>query len=301
MRIGLVDLDTSHPGEFVPIVRALGHEVVGVVDGGTVWDRGYAHEFAARHGIPHVFGSCAELAAEVDAAFLHGCDWDARVERAAPFAEAGVALLVDKPFGGDTATIRTLLEWERGGLRVTGGSSLRWCAEVAGFAAGGERPHFALTGCSGDPFDYGIHAYSMLHGLLGPGVVAARHLGGYGQQRVELRWSDGRTGMVSVGETAERHPFHATVLTGSSVTHLTAAPGGLYASFLAAVLPGLAGEAPLPPLPELVEPELAALAALMSERDGGRWVALDEPALDTVRYDGAGFAARYRAARRGTA
>ena len=36
MRIGVVDLDTSHPQNWIPIERELGHEVVGVWDGGSV-------------------------------------------------------------------------------------------------------------------------------------------------------------------------------------------------------------------------------------------------------------------------
>ena len=30
MKIGLVDLDTSHPAAWVPILRELGHDVVGI-------------------------------------------------------------------------------------------------------------------------------------------------------------------------------------------------------------------------------------------------------------------------------
>jgi len=33
MKIGIVDLDTSHPQNWIPIERELGHEVVGL------WDR----------------------------------------------------------------------------------------------------------------------------------------------------------------------------------------------------------------------------------------------------------------------
>ncbi|MET8181075.1 hypothetical protein [Streptomyces sp. NPDC005336] len=300
MRIGLVDLDTSHPEAFLPLIRAAGHEVVGVHDSGDVHPHGYARGFADRHGIAQVFTSLPQMAAEVDAAFLHGCDWDRRVERAAPFAEAGVALFVDKPFGGRAADLRQMCTWAEAGVRIAGGSSLRWCAEAAAWHERhpADPAEFALVGCSGDPFDYGVHAYSLLHGLLGPGVSAARHLGGHVQHRVELAWHDGRTGMVSLGPTAARHPFHATVLTETDVEHLICEPGRLYESLLTAALPFLAGQAPAPlPLTALMEPELAALAARASQREGGRWVALDDPAVDGVSYDGAAFAARYRDAR----
>ena len=36
MKIGLVDLDTSHPASWIPILREYGHEIVGVVDHGNV-------------------------------------------------------------------------------------------------------------------------------------------------------------------------------------------------------------------------------------------------------------------------
>ena len=34
MRIGSVDLDTSHPQNWIPLERELGHEVTGIWDGG---------------------------------------------------------------------------------------------------------------------------------------------------------------------------------------------------------------------------------------------------------------------------
>jgi hypothetical protein len=40
LRIGIVDLDTSHPDNWVPIIKELGHRVVAVFDGGTVHDEG---------------------------------------------------------------------------------------------------------------------------------------------------------------------------------------------------------------------------------------------------------------------
>lgn len=62
MNIGLVDFDTSHPQNWVPIIRDLGHSVVGVWDGGAVHPPGYADQFAAMHEIPHVFEDLQEMA-----------------------------------------------------------------------------------------------------------------------------------------------------------------------------------------------------------------------------------------------
>ena len=130
MKIGLVDLDTSHPAAWVPLERELGHEVVGVWDGGAVHPPGYPVRFAGEHGIPHVYGSLAEMARDVDCAVLHGCDWDTHLEKARPLVEAGKSVLVDKPLAGRLADLEQLRTWARAGARITGGSSLRFCAET---------------------------------------------------------------------------------------------------------------------------------------------------------------------------
>jgi hypothetical protein len=288
MRIGLVDLDTSHPGAFTPLLRAMRHEVVGV------WHHEPAEEFARAQDIPRVFDDLYEMAGEVDIAVVSGADWSTHVERVEPFVTADRAVLLDKPFAGNVPGLVQLVEWADHGARLSGGSSLRWAVEPDPDA------EFALAGCSGHEFDYGVHAYSLLHGILGPGMRRARWLGGHGQARVEIAWADGRTGMVSVGETAGRHPFYAIVLSGRSVRHVEVDPSVLYETMLRAVVPYLAGEAPNPvPMTALVEPELAALAALCSRHDGGRWVDLNYPAVADVEYDGPAFAAAYRRAKRG--
>lgn len=285
MRIGLVDLDTSHPAAFTGLLRAMGHEVV------AVWHHGPAEEFAAAHDIPYVARNLDEMVDAVDLAVVSGADWSEHVERVRPFVAAGKAVLLDKPFAGSAADLAVLVEWSKE-TRISGGSSLRWAVEPDPDA------EFALAGCSGHEFDYGIHAYSLLHGLLGPGMRRARWLGGHGQHRVEVGWADGRTAMVSVGPTSARHPFHATVLSGRSVRYVEVDPSTLYETMLRAVVPYLAGEAPDPmPMPALMEPELAALAALRSRADGGRWVEVDDPALHEVAYDGHAFAEAYRRAK----
>src|SRR6187200_2454362 len=101
MRIGLVDLDTSHPAAWVPILREMGHEVVGVYDGGAVHPSDYADRFAAEHRVPRVFDSPSQMVDLVDGAILHGCNWDTHVPNARRFLEAGKAVLIDKPLAGN--------------------------------------------------------------------------------------------------------------------------------------------------------------------------------------------------------
>lgn len=299
LRIGLVDLDTSHPGTFVPILREMGHEVAAVYDGGAIYPSGYAAKFAGDHQISGVCDSVEDMIDLVDVAIIHSCNWDVHIERARPFVEAGKAVFIDKPMAGNVRDLRQIADWVKGGAIITGGSSLRTCDEVCewqGLGIPKEEHVYALVGCGVDEFNYGIHAYAMLHGLMGPGVRSARYLGtGGGQRQMELAWDDGRRATVSVGTTGGYLPFYANIVTQKRVDFVKADNKKLYRSLLGTVLPYLAGEAPAPiAIEHLIEIELAAIAAKLSYERGGDVVALNEVPEHYAGYDGAAFAVSYK-------
>ncbi len=160
-------------------------------------------------------------------------------------------------------------------------------------------PHTVFAGCGVDDFNYGIHAYSLLSGLMGPGALSVRHIGQHVQRRVQVNWSDGRVGFVIVGSTDKWIPFYATVVTEKGCRYIQADNSRLYRALLEKTLPYLAGEAGAAPvsLPELLEPELCAIAALVSWSEGDREVYLSELSDSSPAYDGERFAQQYRAQR----
>ena len=299
MRIGVVDVDTSHPQNWIPIERDLGHEVVGIWDGGAVHPRSYVEKFAQDHEVPKVYEKIEEMVGEVDCAVVHGCDWDSHIEKARPFVEAGKGVLLDKPMVGTMQDIQQLLDWAAAGKRVSGGSSLRFAVEVKAYLdeSADERGevHTAFAGCGTDEFNYGIHAYALLSGLMGPGIRSVRYLGASAQKQLQVTWKDGRIGYLCIGEGAWL-PFHITAVTDKQVRQITCDNSKLYRSLLENVLPYLVGEQEEPPLSmaELVEPELCALAARQSWQQGGTEVFLSDLQLDDSGYDGAVFAVGYR-------
>ena len=302
MRIGIVDLDTSHPESWIPIERDLGHEIVGVWDGGSVHPAGYAKEFAEKLGIPRVFASIEEMVPAVDCAIIHGCDWDSHVAKAWPFVEAGKSVLVDKPLAGNARDLKQLLKWSEAGARIAGGSSLRFAPESAEWLAKpvDERgtPDTVVCGCAVDEFNYGIHAYSLLASIMGAGATSVRYLGNGMQRRVEIKWPGGRSGIVIVGKTDNWLPFYASIATSMSYHQFVVDNSRIYRALLEASLPYLAGVVPTPPIAmaDLIQPELWAIAARESWGNGDREVPLSE-VPDDYGYGGAVFAAAYRAAR----
>lgn len=313
MRIGIVDLDTSHPQNWIPILRRLGHDVVGVWDGGEVHPPSYPAQFAAAHGIPQVFTTLAEMADAVDCAIIHGCNWDTHVAKARPFVDAGKAVLLDKPLAGNVADLAQIAAWVNAGARIAGGSSLLFADEVREWLArpAAERgaPHTVFCGCAVDEFNYGIHAFGLLVAILSSDsaaqdAVSVRHLHSHVQELLQVTWADGRAGVLCVGAAAAWMPFYATIVTERAPHSLVISDAGkLYAALLTATLPYLARQTDTPPLPldTWLLAERCALAARASKQRGGAAVALDDlPALlphATDGYDGATFAQGYRAAK----
>lgn len=306
MKIGFVDLDTSHPQNWIPLERELGHTVAGVWDGGTVHPPDYVRQFAQEHKIPQVYHKLEDMVGEVDCAVLHGCDWDTHIAKARPFVEAGKAVLIDKPLVGKLRDLRQLESWAQQGARITGGSSLLFCNETREWLTQPlqERgtPHTVFCGCGVDEFNYGIHAYSMLAGIVAGEAAGVRHLGGGGgQRRVQIDWPDGRLAVVACGAVAAWLPFYATVVTERSVIQYQADSAALYRALLEVCLPYLAGETAQPPvgMRELIQPELWALAARRSWLEGNRRVNLAELSEEDEGYDGQAFGRIYRKQRYG--
>ena len=307
-RIGLVDLCTSHPGSWVPILRDLGAEIASCWDSGDTRPEGFAKEFAEQQEIAHAAADPAEMIGKIDVAIVHSANWDKHVALASPFVEAGVSVLIDKPMVGSLRDADQLLDWGKMGKRVAGGSSLRFAQEVQDFLAEpvAERGtvHTAFVGCGVDEFNYGIHAYSTLSGLMGPGIRSVRYLGASAQKHIRVAWEDGRVGFLCIGKPGAKGawlPFYVTAVTEKSVRQITVAAGGIYRSLLEAVLPYLAGEQAEPPMAMAaqLEPELAALAARQSWLRNGAEVFLTDLSLDDTGYDGTQFAVEYARARLG--
>ena len=285
---------------WIPIERRMGHEVVGVWDGGSVHPPGYAEKFAADHAIPRVFQSLRDIVPEVDCAIIHGCDWDTHVEKARPFLDAGKAVLVDKPMAGNLRDLCQIVMWAEQGKRITGGSSLRYCDEVRNWLATDVekrgQPHTVFCGCGVDEFNYGIHAYSLLSGIMGSGIVSVCHIGEGIQRRIQVNWEDGRMGLIAIGRQTSSLPFHASIVTERILSQIIVDSNMIYRAFLGSVLPYLSRQTDTAPVPmcDLIESELSALAARQSWLNGDKEVLLSELQESSPGYDGAAFAEEYK-------
>jgi hypothetical protein len=121
---------------------------------------------------------------------------------------------------GDFQALVSQQRWVEGGARITGGSSLRFSYETRKYLEQPKEergtPHTVLCGCGVDEFNYGIHAFAQIVGIMGPDVGWVRWLGarvqdvdGLGKTRLgdeELRWSRHRLGPLRLHPVQRRTP-----------------------------------------------------------------------------------------------
>ncbi len=299
IRIGLVDLDTSHPHAFTQILKTLPDvEVHALWDGHDVWPEGYDRSFARDHGIPVICDRLEDMPACVDAAMIHGTNWDTHVRKAEVFLREGKPVLIDKPVVGSAKDCDRLVNLqEKYGVAVFGGSSLRYAREVTALReAVGPRSTVSLAVASGpgDFFSYGVHTTEMLQGFLGPGIRSVKPVADGTSPLLAATFEDGLVALVHL-----QLPLHEWTLVAQTDTGLlTATVGvdGLYEPFLrkfVALLKGEPGEESLAAPVEAVRFHIAARICL----ERGTEVPLKDLPPD-AGFDGRQFTAEYAAAKR---
>jgi hypothetical protein len=301
IRIGLVDLDTSHPHAFTQILRTIpGVEVSALWDGHDVWPSGYDRAFAKDHGIPVVCEHLEEMTGHVDAAMIHGTNWDTHVEKAELFMKAGLPVLIDKPVVGSVRDCERLLELQgKYGTLVFGGSSLRYAKEVTALKeAIGSRATLLSVVASGpgDFFSYGIHTTEMLQGFLGYGIRSVRAVADNGSPVLAVTFLDGLVALMHL-----QMPFHEWTLSAFTRNGLRTASvriEGLYEPFLRNFVSLLNGENVEYNLEGPVEAVRFHLAARICLEQGTDVSLKDLP--PDVGFDGRAFAAEYAEAKRQT-
>jgi hypothetical protein len=299
IRIGLVDLDTSHPQAFTRILRTIPDvEVSALWDGHDVWPEGYDTTFARANNIPVVCSRLEEMPDHLDAAMIHGTNWDSHIEKALVFMKAKKPVLIDKPVVGSARDCDRLLNLQdKYGSLVYGGSSLRYAREVTALreTIGLRASLLSMVAAGpGDFFSYGIHTTEMLQGCAGIGVKSVRAITQHRVPVLAVTYHDGFVALMHL-----QMPFHEWSLSAYTDTGLhntTVSVDGLYEPFLqnfVSLLKGKEVDYTLAGPVEAVRVHLAAKIALEKET---------EMSLDTLPRDagfsGRVFAEEYAAAKR---
>jgi virulence factor len=244
IRLGIVDFDTSHVGEFT---RRLNHKtpdrdqwvegaevVIGCPGSSKIMPEripDYAKEMRAL-GVPLVERP-GEMIGKVDGMLIESQEGGAHWEAARPFLEAGIPCFIDKPFTCSTVDAKRIAELAATkGVPVFSSSSLRYGTELVAFMGDPKRGKVvgALTYGPAPLFDkdptlnpglyhYGIHAVEVLYTLMGPGCRRVTCTREKGADVVTGQWKDGRLASVR-GIREGKADYGAVVFTEGGVRPL---------------------------------------------------------------------------------
>lgn len=304
IRIGAVNIDTSHPLGFAEVMeRSDRARYVGVYNDSFRNDA-EVEGFIRRFGLEKRCESLEELAGMCDIGFIQGCDWDDHIRCAMPFLERGKPVFLDKPMVGNLRDLKKLEELVANGAVILGSSSARYAYEVQDFLSIPEEERgkiVSVFGTSGvDEFNYGVHIAELIGGLLGTGAREVRYLG---KGEADGKYSescyvqfDGASAIFNTF-TGTWQPFVITIMTTKTTYQFKVDSGKLYAALIEQICNYMEGKPHiLANMGTLAESIRIMLAAAQSRAEGGRTVKLSELTEDGACYDGRAFREGYGAA-----
>lgn len=304
IRIGLVNIDTSHPLAFARYLhQGERARFVGIYNDGFRGDD-EVDAFIRNFGLEKRYTSLDALAEDVDVGVVNDVDWDTHIEHALPFLKKGKPVFIDKPFVGKLSDCLALEKLAAEGAVILGSSSLRYTKEVEAFLAKPEAERgkllsvYAVGGV--DEFNYGIHIAEQVGSILGTGAISTTYLGkaetdGIPAETFFVKYANGTTALYTLCHGPSQ-PFGLTVVTTKSTYPLFPHLGNLYEPMLDHLCDYLeTGAARLASVVALTESVKILLAGRISRERGGE-VKLAEIPLDDPGYDGAEFARGYAAA-----
>jgi hypothetical protein len=135
-RIGTVNIDTSHAPSFAEILlKGDTARYTAIYNDGFRTDEEVSN-FMERFGVKERYTDLAEMAKNVDIAFIQSCNWDRHIELSMPFIEAGVPVFIDKPLVGNLKDCKVLEQLAAEGKVILGTSAMRYTYERDSFFAG---------------------------------------------------------------------------------------------------------------------------------------------------------------------
>ena len=307
LRVGLVQLDTSHPDSIGPALAERSDAFIAAVfDRGLVYGPERTAKFAADYKVKSVCKSLEEMVPLVDVAMVLGVNWDGHVADAEPFIRAGVPVFIDKPVAGCEADARRLLELRTRYLTpVFGGSTYRYNSSFLDLKEKmrnlDDKVTLTVYGkinshSRDDMLDliyYGIHGAETMSEVMGPGAVSVNYLDFHRKQHlIHVHYDNRPPVMLILGWALQT--TQAVLLTDSALETVSPSvnEGEIYPLILSRMSRSIVDRREDRPVDETLEACRVLIAARKS-RALGRPVALSELEPEDG-FDGDEFALEYR-------
>ncbi len=307
IRIGVVNIDTSHPKAFSEyLMKGDRARYTAIYNDGFRWDD-EVEAFIKKYGLEKRCTSIPELAGYTDIGFIQGCNWDLHVEHAMPFIERGKPVFIDKPFAGNMRDCMKMKELAKRGAVILGSSSLRYAGEIASFLKipAAERGEIVnVFGTAGvDEFNYGIHVAEGIDGIINKAAVSCR-FAGTGVKEAKacdtyyVRYVDGASAIYNTFKGTWQ-PFEIVIMTTLRTYQFRVDTKAIYGAMLDRICDFMESGGKtmtMATVDELVQSVSIMLAGRISMEKGGAEVPISDIPGDYAGFDGYEFEKGYAAA-----
>lgn len=235
-----------------------------------------SEHIAAASRIDYIVDEMTDLIGAVDAVILARDDGENHLRMAAPFIEAGIPILIDKPLTDNLEDLRQFIRHYEAGKPIMSCSSMRYLDPIReiGTTLGRVLTAHALIGKYWRT--YGIHIIEGVYAVMGSGVESVQNVGEENEEIVHLRYADGRHAVLQTFkeiEFAVNFAFYGDK--GAKVITTTDAYS-TFKNMLTAFVETLKSDTPAFDWNETVEMAKVVIAALVSLRENHRVVSLTE-------------------------
>ncbi|MCL2478491.1 MAG: hypothetical protein FWF22_03255 [Treponema sp.] len=302
IKLGVINIDTSHPKAFSGILNAGNRARYTAVYNDGFRGDDETEGFIRSAGLEKRCDTVDELADIVDLGMIQGCNWDKHLSYIEPFRRLGKPVFIDKPIVGNIRDIKKLRRYAAEGQVFLGCSCMRYVSALTEFMAIPEKERGEIISlhsiCGNDEFNYAIHAVEAIGGIISRGAVSCEFLGGIdtGGVRGEtfaVRYNSGviATYTITYGQWQKSV---LTVLT-SKQSYVLDLSG--YEPMLDRVISSAeTGIVQTAPLEDIIESILIMLAGRISREQGGGPVKIADIPADDPGFDGYAFEKTYAAA-----
>lgn len=305
IRVGVVNIDTSHPMSFGQKMIDDGRaRYVAVYNDGFRGDDEVAG-FMQKYELEKRCQTVEELAETVDIGFIQGCNWDTHLRYIDPFVKLGKPVFIDKPIVGSMPDLKKLKSLVEGGAVILGSSSARYAQEIGEFLEIPVEDRGEIVSvfgsCGVDEFNYGVHIVEIIGGLLGTGAKNCRFagratVGGKVCETFVVTFESGVTATYSLFQGTWQ-PFTVTIQTTKRTFNFTVDTSRIYLAMLKRIFDYMeTGKNTLADIDTLSESIKIMLAGKVSRENDGAVIALSEIPEDYDGYDGDAFEKGYAAA-----
>jgi Oxidoreductase family, NAD-binding Rossmann fold len=315
IKVGAVNLDTSHPVAFAEIYRYGNRaKYTAVYNDGFRTDE-EVQAFMDTNSIEKRCETLEELVGEVDVGMIHSCNWDNRIDEAMPFIKAGKPVFIDKPICGNLKDCNKFEQLAADAAVILGTSALRYAKEIQEFAAQSVEKRGEIVSimgsCGVDNFSYAIHTLEGMAGIIGePGIEAVTWVGSAAKNNVSsdqyhIKRTDGISCILQLAQGTWLPSVYMITTTKSiytiqpSVAPLHTCSSVLYVPQLERICDFIENNKPMTPVPEMTENIKAHLAAQKSKDNGGITVKLSDLNENEPGFNGTAYAQNYEKAVRG--